>query len=150
MGAKLAAPDKLCINLMGDAAIGMTGMDIETAVRAKIPILTVVLNNGYMAAETNATRIASERYDALTQTGDYSAVARALGAWSERVAAPDQITSAIKRAVDATESGTPAVLELMTTQETAVSAPLTVRAHAFSRSATEKIEGAGGRVELIG
>ena len=38
MGAKLAEPDKLCINVMGDAAIGMVGMDIETAVRNKIGI----------------------------------------------------------------------------------------------------------------
>jgi thiamine pyrophosphate-dependent acetolactate synthase large subunit-like protein len=124
MGAKLAAPDKLCINLMGDAAIGMTGMDIETAVRAKIPILTVVFNNGFMAAETHATPIASEKYDALTQTGDYSAVARALGAWSERVKTPDEIVPVLKRAIEATQSGTPAVVEFMTTQETAVSAPI--------------------------
>ena len=33
MGAKLAAPEKLCINVWGDAAIGFTGMDFETAVR---------------------------------------------------------------------------------------------------------------------
>ena len=42
MGAKLAEPDKLCINIMGDAAIGMVGMDIETAVRNKLGILTIV------------------------------------------------------------------------------------------------------------
>src|SRR5690606_36727169 len=33
MGAKLACPDKLCINVWDDAAIGFTGMDFETAVR---------------------------------------------------------------------------------------------------------------------
>jgi acetolactate synthase-1/2/3 large subunit len=124
MGAKLAAPEKLCINLMGDAAIGMTGMDIETAARAKIPILTIVLNNGFMAAETHATPIASERYDALTQTGDYSAVARALGAWAERVTTPDQIVPTVNKAVEATKAGTPALVEFMTMQETAVSAPI--------------------------
>ena len=124
MGAKLAAPDKLCINLMGDAAIGMVGMDIETAARAKIPILTIVLNNGFMAAETHATPIASAKYDALTQTGDYSAVARALGAWSERVTTPDQILPAVQRGIEATRSGTPALVEFMTKQETAVSQPI--------------------------
>ena len=36
MGAKLAAPDKLCVNVWGDAAIGFTGMDFETAVRERI------------------------------------------------------------------------------------------------------------------
>ncbi len=49
MGAKLAEPKKLCVNVMGDAAIGMTGMDIETAARNRIGILTVVFNNGVMA-----------------------------------------------------------------------------------------------------
>src|SRR5438445_309103 len=51
MGAKLARPDKLCINVWGDAAIGFTGMDFETAVRERIPILSVLLNNFSMAIE---------------------------------------------------------------------------------------------------
>ena len=45
MGAKLARPDKLCINVWGDAAIGFTGMDFETAVRERIPIMSILLNN---------------------------------------------------------------------------------------------------------
>ena len=45
MGAKLANPDKLCINVWGDAAIGFTGMDFETAVRERIPIMSILLNN---------------------------------------------------------------------------------------------------------
>src|SRR6185312_7897836 len=51
IGAKLAAPDKFCVNFMGDAAFGMTGLDFETAVRAGVPILTIVLNNSTMAIE---------------------------------------------------------------------------------------------------
>ena len=43
MGAKLAHPEKLCINVWGDAAIGFTGMDFETAVRERIPILSILL-----------------------------------------------------------------------------------------------------------
>ena len=43
MGAKLAKPDKLCINVWGDAAIGFTGMDFETAVRERIPIMSILL-----------------------------------------------------------------------------------------------------------
>ena len=45
MGAKLAKPDKLCVNVWGDAAIGFTGMDFETAVRERIPILSILFNN---------------------------------------------------------------------------------------------------------
>ncbi len=54
MGAKLAAPDKFCVNFMGDAAFGMTGLDFETAVRNEIPITTIVLNNSAMAIERHA------------------------------------------------------------------------------------------------
>src|SRR6185437_10824497 len=61
MGAKLAAPDKLCINVMGDSSFGMTGLDIETAARNRIPILTVVFNNGIMAAERNVLKISTQK-----------------------------------------------------------------------------------------
>ncbi|HEY3118145.1 MAG TPA: thiamine pyrophosphate-requiring protein [Chloroflexota bacterium] len=124
MGAKLAAPDKLCMHLMGDAAIGMVGMDLETAVRAGIGILTIVLNNGTMAAETHSTAVAEERFSALTQGGDYSLVAKGLGAWSERVTQPAEIVPALQRAVEVTQSGCPAVLEFITKAETAASRPM--------------------------
>jgi thiamine pyrophosphate-dependent acetolactate synthase large subunit-like protein len=77
-----------------------------------------------MAAETHMTPIASEKYDALAQGGDYSAVAKALGGWSERVRAPKEIVPAIQRAIKTTQSGSPALLEFMTCAETAVSAPM--------------------------
>ena len=51
MGAKVSRPEKTCLNVWGDAAIGMTGMDFETAVRENIPILSVLLNNFSMAIE---------------------------------------------------------------------------------------------------
>ena len=55
------APDKLCINVMGDSAIGMTGMDIETAARNNIGTLTVVFNNGVMAAERDVLKVLDPR-----------------------------------------------------------------------------------------
>ncbi|MDE2862596.1 MAG: thiamine pyrophosphate-binding protein, partial [Chloroflexota bacterium] len=48
LGAKMAAPDKTVINIMGDAAFGMAGLDIETAARSNIGTLTIILNNGVM------------------------------------------------------------------------------------------------------
>ena len=78
MGAKLAAPKKLCVNVMGDAAIGMTGMDIETAARNKIAILTVVFNNGVMGAERDVLKISDEKYGAMTVGGNYTKVAEGL------------------------------------------------------------------------
>ena len=86
MGAKLVHPDKLCINVWGDAAIGFTGMDFETAVRDRIPILSILLNNFSMACELPIMQISTEKYRATDISGDYAALARALGGYGERVA----------------------------------------------------------------
>ena len=81
MGAKIAKPDKLCINVWGDAAIGFTGMDLETAVREKIPILSILLNNFCMAIELKVMPVSTEKYRSTDISGDYAAFARALGAY---------------------------------------------------------------------
>ena len=111
MGAKMAEPDKLCINVMGDAAIGMVGMDLETAARNNIGILTVVLNNGAMAIERASMPVAAEKH--LYVGGNYGEIARALGGWSERVEKPDGFIPALKRAIEVTKAGQPALLECM-------------------------------------
>jgi acetolactate synthase-1/2/3 large subunit len=113
MGAKLAAPKKLCVNVMGDAAIGMTGMDIETAARNRIAILTVVFNNGVMAAERDVLKLSTQKYGALTVSGNYSKVAEGLNVASMRVEKPAAIVPAIKNAVAVTESGSPFLLEFV-------------------------------------
>ena len=75
MGAKLALPDKLCINVWGDAAIGFTGMDFETAVRERIPILSILLNNFSMAIELKVMPVSTEKYRSTDISGDYAAMA---------------------------------------------------------------------------
>jgi acetolactate synthase-1/2/3 large subunit len=113
MGAKLAAPNKLCINVMGDAAIGMTGMDIETAARNRIAILTVVFNNGVMGAERDVLKISDEKYGAMTVGGNYTKVAEGLNVAARRVEKPGDITGGIKEAVGVTETGAPFLLEFV-------------------------------------
>ena len=121
MGAKLAHPDKLCINVWGDAAIGFTGMDFETAVRERIPILSIVLNNSSMAIELPVMKVATEKYRSTDISGQYAELARALGGYGERVSEPDQIIPAITRAIGQTQEGTPALLEFITQKEFAIS-----------------------------
>jgi acetolactate synthase-1/2/3 large subunit len=121
MGAKLAKPDKLCINVWGDAAIGFTGMDFETAVRERIPILSILLNNFSMAIELKVMPISTEKYRATDISGDYAAMARAFGGYGERVEKPGDIVAAIKRGIAATEKGQPALLEFITSKEVNVS-----------------------------
>jgi thiamine pyrophosphate-dependent acetolactate synthase large subunit-like protein len=121
MGAKLARPDKLCINVWGDAAIGFTGMDFETAVRERIPILSVLLNNFSMAIELPVMKVATEKFRSTDISGDYAAMARAFGGYGERVTQPDEIVPAIRRAIEQTEQGVPALLEFITAKEIAFS-----------------------------
>ena len=116
MGAKLAQPDKLCVNVWGDAAIGFTGIDFETAVRERIPILSVLLNNFSMAIELKVMKAATEKYRSTDISGNYADFARALGGWGERVTEPGAIVPAIKRAIDRTREGTPVLLEFITEQ----------------------------------
>jgi len=117
MGAKLARPEKLCINVWGDAAIGFTGMDFETAVRERMPILSILLNNFSMAIELPIMKTATAKYRSTDISGNYADMARAFGGYGERVTAPDEIVPAIKRAISQTEAGVPALLEFITAQE---------------------------------
>jgi thiamine pyrophosphate-dependent acetolactate synthase large subunit-like protein len=117
MGAKLARPDKLCMNVWGDAAIGFTGMDFETAVRERIPVLSVLLNNFSMAMELPVMKVATQKYRSTDISGNYADFARALGGHGERVTTPDQVIPAIKRGISKVESGVPTLLEFITSHE---------------------------------
>jgi acetolactate synthase-1/2/3 large subunit len=121
MGAKLACPDKLCINVWGDAAIGFTGMDFETAARERIPILSILLNNFSMAIEIPIMPVSQAKYGATDISGNYADMAKAFGGYGERVTAPDQIIPAIQRGIAKTQEGVPALLEFITAKETQIS-----------------------------
>jgi acetolactate synthase-1/2/3 large subunit len=117
LGAKLAKPDWLAVNIMGDAAFGMIGMDFETAVRARIPVLTIVMNNGIMGGYGKWMPDAVERFESSSLGGDYAAIARALGGHAEHVAAPDELRPALERAIASTRDGNATLLEVMTHEE---------------------------------
>ena len=115
MGARLAAPEKLAVNIIGDYGFGMVGMDVETAVREKIPILTIILNNSDMGIYgPGSFPTANELYGTRYTKGDYTKIAEALGAYAERVEDPQQIVPAIRRAQQVINSGQPALLEMVT------------------------------------
>ena len=80
IGAKMANPDKFCLNLMGDGAFGMSGLDIETAARSGFAITTVVLNNGGMATYPGGFPTAREQFGVSHMQGDYAKIAEGMGA----------------------------------------------------------------------
>jgi acetolactate synthase-1/2/3 large subunit len=123
MGAKLARGDCLVVHFLGDTALGMCGMDLETAVRERIPILTVLVNNGTMGGYDRHIPLASQKYRSRFLSGDYAKVAEGLGMAVERVAEPAAIAPALQRAIAHTQRGRPALVECMTREETRLSKP---------------------------
>lgn len=117
MGAKLARPEMICMNVWGDAAIGFTGMDFETAVRERIPILSILLNNFSMAIELPIMQVAQEKYGSCDISGNYADFAKALGGYGERITDPGDVAAAIRRGVEQTRNGVPALLEFITAKD---------------------------------
>jgi acetolactate synthase-1/2/3 large subunit len=95
IGAKLAHPDRFCLNLMGDGAFGMSGMDFETSVRAGVPITTVVLNNSGMATYPGGFPTARKEFGLSEMHGNYAQIAQAMGGVGLKVDAPDQMQAAL-------------------------------------------------------
>src|SRR6516162_7591514 len=121
MGAKLVQPDHLSINVWGDAAIGFTGMDFETAVRERIAILSILFNNFSMAIEIPIMPVSQAKYGSTDISGHYADMAKAFGCYGERITDPADIVEALRRGIAATERGQPALLEFITAKETTVS-----------------------------
>lgn len=117
IGAKLASPEKTVIHLMGDAAVGMVGLDFETAVRANAPIITIILNNGLMGGYRSKMPVASERHGTHLLGGDYMKFAESMGIYSIRVERPDDINISIQKAIEANKRGQSALIEVMTKEE---------------------------------
>ena len=121
MGAKLARPEHLCINVWGDAAIGFTGMDFETAVRERIPILSILFNNFSMAIEIPIMPVSQAKYGATDISGNYADMAKAFGGYGERITDPNDIVAALKRGIEATQRGQAVLLEFITSKEIDIS-----------------------------
>ena len=123
IGAKLANPDKFCLNFMGDGAFGMSGLDIETAVREKAPITTIVLNNGGMATYPDGMLTARERYGMTKMTGDYAKVAEGLGAVGIVVTQPDEMVPALRQAQQLNTEGQTVLIDVHSNMESRRSRP---------------------------
>ena len=116
MGAKLASPEKMAVAVMGDEAFGETGFDLETATCSDIPILVVVINNHAGRGEEGEaiSKLTELRFKVGQETGDYSALARALGFQAERVEDPEAVRPTLGKAIDHVRGGGRALVEVIT------------------------------------
>jgi len=96
-------------------------MDFERAARARIPVTTIVNNNGELTWTKRMCPEATKIYEIEKFTGDYRKVAEALGGHAERVEKPEDIIPAIKRAKKANDAGVPALIEIMGKAEPEIS-----------------------------
>lgn len=117
IGAKLARPDKFCLNFMGDGAFGMSGLDVETSVRAGAPITTIVLNNGDMATYPGGYPMARELFNVTKMTGDYAKLAEGMGAVGITVTQPSEVGPAIRRAQQLNAEGRTVLIDVHSNME---------------------------------
>jgi acetolactate synthase-1/2/3 large subunit len=110
VGAKVAKPDAQVLVLHGDGSYGINAMEIDTAVRHKIPVVVVISNNGGWTADAPWTRPLPKPGRNLGHTR-YDRVAQELGAHGEYVEKPHDIRPALERAF---ASGKPAVVNVIT------------------------------------
>jgi acetolactate synthase I/II/III large subunit len=117
IGAKMAHPEKFCMNLMGDGAFGMSGTDIETAARSGAAITTVLLNNSAMATYSGPTQgtigaEARETYGVSTMHGDYAKIAEGMGAVGIKVTKASELAPALQEAQRLNASGRTVLIDI--------------------------------------
>jgi thiamine pyrophosphate-dependent acetolactate synthase large subunit-like protein len=109
LGAKIACPDKQVIVVHGDGSMGMNAMEIDTAVRHKIPVLIVISLNGGWTGDPKREKpgrdLGYTRYDKMCE---------ALGGYGEYVTNPEEIRPALERAQAKVDAGMVALVNVRT------------------------------------
>jgi thiamine pyrophosphate-dependent acetolactate synthase large subunit-like protein len=109
VGAKAAKPDKQVICLHGDGSFGQNAMELDTAVRHKLPLLCVISLNGGWTADPERNKpgrdLGYTRYDIMAQ---------GLGAHGEYVEKPEEIRPALERAQKKVDEGMVALVNVKT------------------------------------
>ncbi|KAJ1965841.1 hypothetical protein IWQ62_002565 [Dispira parvispora] len=105
IAAKLYYPDRPVVAVLGDSAFGFSAMEIETAVRARIPLVIIVMNNGgiyHGVSPQEYDRLASQHQlpsTALSQGTRYDLMAQGLGAKGYHVCKPEELHRALSDAL---------------------------------------------------
>jgi thiamine pyrophosphate-dependent acetolactate synthase large subunit-like protein len=109
IGAKIARPDKQVIVVHGDGSFGLNAMELDTAVRHKVPILVVISLNGGWTADPKREKVGRDlgytRFDKM---------AEALGCYGEYVEKPEDIAPALQRAQIKVDQGMVALVNVKT------------------------------------
>jgi acetolactate synthase-1/2/3 large subunit len=112
LGAKIAHPDRQVVLLSGDGAFGFGGLEFDTLVRHKLPVVCVIGNNGIWALEKHPMQkaLGTSLIADLAPRTRYDKVVEALGGYGELVERPQDIAPALERAF---KSGVPACVNVI-------------------------------------
>jgi thiamine pyrophosphate-dependent acetolactate synthase large subunit-like protein len=109
VGAKAACPDKQVICCHGDGSFGLNAMELDTAVRHKLPILVIISLNGGWTADPERNKpgrdLGYTRYDKM---------AEGLGCYGEYVENPEDIRPALERSQKQVDNGRVALVNVKT------------------------------------
>lgn len=109
VGAKAAKPDTQVVVLHGDGAFGLNAMELDTAARHKLGVITVISLNGGWTADPKKEKpgrdLGYTRFDKMAES---------LGCHGEYVEHPEDIRPALERAAQAAEKGIPSVVNVVT------------------------------------
>jgi thiamine pyrophosphate-dependent acetolactate synthase large subunit-like protein len=120
IGAKLAYPERQCVNVTGDAGVGYMMGNFEALVRNNIGVTTIHINNGGFAGY--GPGFWGPGHDPYTcevsdhSVADMSEALKAIGYYAEDITEPSEIIPALKRAFDVNASHRPAYLEVICSQ----------------------------------
>ncbi len=102
IGAQVAFPDRLVIDIAGDGSIQMNIQELATAVQHRLPVKVAILNNGYLGMVRQWQELFYEKKYVLTQIGqwnpDFVKLAEAYGAVGLRATRPEEVEPVIREA----------------------------------------------------
>ncbi len=120
IGAKVAKPDSTVVAVMGDFGVGFMIEELAMACQHRIPIIVLIINNGYLSLIRQNQRYVYEYEYAVDTTYnglgvDWVRLAQSFGAYAERVTRPEELKAAFARAE---HCGKPAVIDIIVERET--------------------------------
>ncbi len=120
IGAQMACPDKLVIDIAGDGSIQMNIQEMATAVQCCLPVKVAILNNAYLGMVRQWQELFYEKRYVCTDMDcapDFVKLAEAFGAVGLRASKPEEVEAVIKEGLSVSQ---PVIMDFRVDREESV------------------------------